>query len=243
MNKVSTDRQAFDYFKDNILRPAGAGSAIINERTFILEAKLNNQSRDMTFRILETKKDSDREIKLDLEDIALITQIRLSCQKVREENGYTIPLTPDLTYADKDFFVGVLGGKKEVDAVNAIWDGGKLSLESKSTKRLSQFDTYNLLHVPQVQLKEDGQPIYGTDNEGRGYYSIINPFVLSGKAENDIRLTLGYMISEIMEGKHDATGTAYAGDVYNVVRLRLRGFVGLNAASKYSAWLEGQPKV
>lgn len=244
MKGISPDRPAFDFFQDSILRPAGVGGATINERTFILEARMNNQSRDMTFRVIQNTKDSDREIKLDLEDIALITHIRMSLQKVKEMNGYIIPLTPDLTFADKDYFVGVKDGHKEVDAVNAVFDGGKLSIESKSSKRLTDFDTFGLQYIPYT--KTAGLPALGMNSCERGFHPLVNPIILSGKSENDIKLKLGYMISEIMEGKWDAAGAVIAADAagkateetpYNVVRLRLRGLVALNAATKYTAWL------
>jgi hypothetical protein len=234
---LSSQRPAFEWFRDLIENRVGLKDTVINERHFILEVKLNDKKTDYELSFLVKKEDSATEVKIDQQDVALITGLSLGAVKVAVIDGQIIPLTPELLYADKTYFPGIVGAEKEVDAIAALWLA-TLSLDNKKSKRLIDFSTFNLMKTPYAKV--EGLPHYGSNTDENIFYPLAQPFIVAGKAENKLKLNLPYLLPSVIEGKVDAAGDPLPNGAHNIIRIRCRGFVAVDAESAYTTWLTRQ---
>jgi hypothetical protein len=231
---LSLERPAFEYFEDLMSNQVKVADPVINERVFILEHKLNEKKSQYVFSFLVKSADRISEVKLSQQDVAMITALSMTIQKVKEVDGQIIPLSPEMTFADSAVFTGAKDGEREVDAVAALF-AGKLTLDNKVWKRFADFDTRNLLCTPETKVS--GNPSYGIGIEAKGYYPLVQPFVINGSTENKLILDLPYLLPKAIEGGIAANGDALIDGSYNIVRMRCRGLVCMDADVQYSQFL------
>jgi hypothetical protein len=231
---LSQERTAFEYFENLIMNQVGVSDCVINERVLILEGKFDDKNASHTVSFLVKSNDSEQEVKLNQQDVALITALCLTVQKVKEVDGQVVPVSPELTFADSAYFPGLKDGEIEAVAVGAAFSA-KLTLDNKVNKRLIDFDTRNLLCVPETKVS--GEPSYGIGLTEKGYYPLVQPFVVAGSTENKLQLTLPYLLTKVIKGGFKADGNAVTDGSYNVFRFRCRGLVAIDADVAYSKFM------
>ena len=245
MTPVITSQKQIDLekFYAMALDPIGVSkTAIVEDFTLVTGAKLDRSLNSIQFNLLERQTNTDeRKNKgfrlLAADDIAYISDISIFLKKVNQATGEysVIPLT----YPESTVFVGVKGGKKETDSLQALYEG-TLNFVRNRTTLLKDFSMRKFLYAPMRQLKDNVYPNINSD----AAVEMSVKSVITGADDIEFNIMLAKATAEmreLLEGGIAADGSDIAG-VSNYVYIHLEGFRASKVADKFKKYREENNK-
>jgi hypothetical protein len=187
---VLTSPQRANYNRfNNHLFDAGlvaAGSTpLITQKDLRLEVALSAQKSSYRLDTREgnSNVDGPLEIKLNQNDIFMVTAIGVALRKVNGDVHKPLQTFPDPKY---------FAGAGEAQALEAIYNG-TMSVTTDSLKRVDEMALHHCRFVPGVQndTTDNILPGYGPTLEERGYFTINPNIILDGSKSNIIDVILG----------------------------------------------------
>lgn len=220
-----------------LARGLGGEDFIIDEHTLRLEVvPVATKDRYTVDFYSNPNQDRNLEIKLNRNDLFFASSMCLAITKEDTAAG-NYAQYPLYTFPDPNFFSGVSGGVNEWDCLEAIYNG-KLSFKTDPVDRLTSFATHHFRYVPEratlqsafVGLTSDLPPMYGPDDQGRGYYNFEPMLVFDGDHNNSAELVIGENTRTVIAGGVNGAGEAV--DTSNVIVILLKGWRVKNGAQK-----------
>jgi hypothetical protein len=240
---VSQKQIELDRFYAIALDKIGKGqTAIVEDFTLVAAAKLDSSENKISFNLLESKANGSdiKDLGLNLlavGDIAYINKITVYLKKVNK-SAKEFAVIP-LTYPEKSIYVGVKEGVKEVDALQALYEGS-LNFERNRTTLLKGFSMRKFLYSPLRQLSDD---VYPNINDDAAVEMSIKP-IITGADDIEFNILLpkvSKIVRELLEGNIDAEGKDKTG-YENMVYIHFEGFRAAKCAPEFIAYREKNNK-
>jgi hypothetical protein len=229
---INDKRASLSAFENEVIARIG-GNPIVNESDLILEAVISKNGQ-LVFNIVANNTQRASELRLSEKDIFCMTHALVGIRKYKKVGDKHFPVTDIITFANPEIFTGVSAdGIKEADALKIVYNA-LLGMKTSRKARIADFSTRNFLHVP--LMSQNDVLSYGTDDEGRGFYSFVQSQMLSGKSTTAFEITLpASEYQEVAIGDFDETGKA--ANTYNTVVIVAKGYLAVDSASNFEAWL------
>lgn len=239
---TSQNQIELDRFYAVALDPIGVSkTAIVEDFTLVTGAKLDRNLNSIPLNLLERNTQTSERLNkgfklLAVDDIMYITKISIFLKKVNETTGdfSVIPLT----YPEILVFIGVKNSLKEVDSLQAFYEGS-LNFVRNRTTLLKDFAMRKFLYSPMRQLKDGVYPNINSD----AAVEMSVKSIITGADDIEFNIMLAKAsaeMRELLEGGVSAAGAAVS--TSNYVYIHLEGFRAAKVAPKFKIYREENNK-